>query len=154
MRPSQAANRSRAERPFWKFFAQGAQRKPVPICALQNGCRGATTAKIISQEFRRRCLHRQAGRTGISHCWSLTTGRSGDTHIARAALLHAKDGDSDRTAGGPWTRSEQGCHQKTQPTSGSWARCKLPASEERLCHFRRPAAASHAFCPLSPKLWV
>lgn len=41
-------------------------------------CRGAATAQIISQEFRRCCLHKQAGRTGISHCWSLSTGRSGE----------------------------------------------------------------------------
>lgn len=72
--------------------AQGAWRRPVPICVLQNGCRGAATAQIISQEFRRCCLHKQAGRTGISHCWPLSTGRSGDTHVPQAALLHAKGG--------------------------------------------------------------
>lgn len=139
--PSQAANRSRAERLFWELSAQGAWR-PVPICALQNGCRGGSTAQIVTQEFRRCCLHSKQGEQGLATAGHSPQGAVGtpiSLRQSQAPLPRAKS--SDRTAVGPWTRSEQGGHQKTQPISGSWAHCKLPASEEWVYHFQRPATA-------------
>lgn len=154
-RPSQAANRSRAERPFWEFFALGAWRGPVLICALQNGCRRGTAAQIVSQEFRRCCLHSKQGEQGLATAGHSPQGGVGmliSLRQSQAALLCAKS--SDKTAVGPWTRREQGGGKKTQPASGSWAHCKLPASEKWVSHFQRRATASLAFCPLSPKSWV
>lgn len=141
MSPSQAANRSKAEKLFWEFLAQGAWRRPVPICALQNGCRGGSTAQIVTLEFRRCCLHSKQGEQGLATAGHSPQGGVGTPMSLRqsqAPLLRAKSSDSDRTAVGPWTRGEQGGHEKTQPTSGSWAHCKLPASEERVYHFQRP----------------
>lgn len=127
----------------------------MPICVLQNSCRGGTTAQLVSQEFRRCCLHSKQGEQGLATVGHSPQGGVGtpiSLRQSQAALLCTKS--SDRTAVGPWTRREQGGHQKTQLASGSWAHCKLPASEERVSHFQRPATASLAFCPLSPELWV